>query len=74
VRTHVRSLVLTRSWPSALEARRGGGKLTPLQPGCSSCGYGQFSGIPAFRTFCPMCRVRLRQIRQSKLALGRGGA
>ena len=43
-------------------ARSRGGRAAPLtQPGCRSCGYGQYSGLPAFKTTCPMCHARLRQ-------------
>jgi hypothetical protein len=34
-----------------------------LQSGCTACGYGQFTGLPAAFTHCPLCHHRLRQDR-----------
>src|SRR5512132_788022 len=51
---------------------RGRGGRTPLmQPGCRSCGYGEFSGIPSYRNFCPLCRASLKTDRLPRLLLTR---
>lgn len=50
-------------------ARARGGKMPQTQPGCRSCGYGQFSGLPSFKAHCPMCRAPLRETRQPRLHL-----
>jgi hypothetical protein len=41
------------------------------QPGCYQCGYGQSTGIPAWREFCPHCRSPLQQEKALRLELDR---
>jgi hypothetical protein len=65
VRRHPRLFALSPSRylsPSAHAYRRGRGPrvISPrLQAACWSCGYGQLTGIPSYRLYCPSCRVRL---------------
>jgi RNase P subunit RPR2 len=42
-----------------------------MQPGCYQCGYGQSSGIPVWREFCPHCRSPLKQEKTLRLELDR---
>jgi predicted Zn-ribbon and HTH transcriptional regulator len=52
------------------EVIRGRGGRTPqMQPGCRSCGFGEFTGIPGNRTHCPLCRANLRLDHQPRLKL-----
>lgn len=50
-------------------AQAKGGKVAQVQPGCRSCGYGQFTGIPRFRTHCPTCRAPLRETHRPRFQL-----
>jgi hypothetical protein len=43
----------------------------PMQHGCDQCGYGQRSGIPAWREICPHCRSPLKQEKALRLELDR---
>jgi hypothetical protein len=43
---------------------RGGGVNAPvMQPACSSCGYGDLTGIPRYLRYCPNCHARLTKDR-----------
>jgi hypothetical protein len=50
---------------------RGGARVPKVQPGCRACGFGEFSGIPAYKTHCPLCRTSLREDRQVRFRLDR---
>jgi hypothetical protein len=42
-----------------------------LQPGCDNCGYGEISGIPKWRNYCPSCHRPLIQEKSLQLELNR---
>ena len=42
-----------------------------MQPACQHCGYGGWSGIPAYLLTCPVCKQWLTQSRQEQQYLGR---
>ena len=46
-----------------------GGKVRPVQPGCHNCGFGETTGIPGKRTYCPMCRQPLKENRQPRFQM-----
>jgi predicted Zn-ribbon and HTH transcriptional regulator len=48
---------------------RAGGRVSKVQPGCRNCGFGEFGGLPAYKTHCPICRVSLRQEHPVKFRL-----
>jgi hypothetical protein len=47
------------------------GKPLQLQHGCYHCGYGQFTGIPRHRLYCPNCHKPLNQEKTLRLELDR---
>jgi hypothetical protein len=49
----------------------GGGRAPKVQPGCRTCGFGEFTGILAYKTHCPICRASLRQEPQVRFRLNR---
>ena len=55
----------------ASQKRNWRGKSIQLQPGCSHCGYGQLSGIPAVYECCPCCHRPLDLKQMLRLELGR---
>jgi hypothetical protein len=44
----------------------------PSQSGCSSCGYGQLTGIPRYLYRCPNCHARLKQNRNQAVSFELG--
>jgi hypothetical protein len=52
--------------------RSRGGRAPQVQPGCRSCGYGEFSGLPSYMGSCPMCHARLRDTQKPRLQLAQG--
>jgi hypothetical protein len=42
-----------------------------IQHGCSHCGYGQLTGIPRSRLYCPSCHRPLKEEKTMRLELGR---
>jgi hypothetical protein len=48
-----------------------GGKTLKMQHGCYHCGYGQFTGIPRYRLYCPSCHKPLNKEKTVRLELGR---
>jgi hypothetical protein len=64
------AFALTR--PSRLQRRRRSYKPLRLQSGCTACGYGQFTGIPADRRACPVCHQRLKKDRTRGVGRGAG--
>lgn len=42
-----------------------------MQHGCYSCGYGDITGIPAYRLYCPNCHNPLTQEKTLQLELNR---
>jgi hypothetical protein len=43
-----------------------------IQSGCSSCGYGQLTGIPRYLYRCPNCHARLKQNRNQAVSFELG--
>jgi hypothetical protein len=63
--THARVLrqpALTKHRPRSL-------KPLQLQHGCDHCGYGQLTGIPSYRLYCPSCHKPLNQETSLELEL-----
>jgi hypothetical protein len=54
---------LARLRPRRPQMRRRSYRPLRLQSGCTACGYGQFTGIPADRIACPVCHQRLTRDR-----------
>jgi hypothetical protein len=50
---------------------RGGARVPKVQPGCRTCGFGEFGGIPAYKTHCPLCRTSLKEERPVRFRLDR---
>jgi hypothetical protein len=48
---------------------RGAARVPKMQPGCRTCGFGEFGGLPAYKTHCPICRTSLREERQVRFRL-----
>jgi len=46
-------------------------KFPRLTHGCNHCGYGQFTGIPSYRLYCPNCHKLLNQEKSLSLELDR---
>ena len=46
-------------------------RLPRMQQGCSQCGFGQISGIPTWREYCPHCERPLTQQKALRLELAR---
>jgi hypothetical protein len=69
VLSHPRYRQITASIRSVSAARdKGrGGRAPRISPGCRSCGFGELTGIPGNRLYCPMCRHRLREDREQGL-------
>jgi hypothetical protein len=65
VRDHprVRDLTQTRVLTQPVFTNRRSRSYTPLrlQHGCDHCGYGEFTGIPEDRRYCPSCHKPLNQ-------------
>jgi uncharacterized paraquat-inducible protein A len=59
VRTHPQYQRLARFVRVVRQGR--GVKPQRTQSACPSCGYGQFSGIPSHRVYCPVCHTRLKE-------------
>jgi hypothetical protein len=56
---------------NAPQQRYRGVKPLRIQHGCSSCGYGQLSGIPHWYDLCPCCHKPLNQEKMLQLELNR---
>jgi hypothetical protein len=41
-----------------------------MQHGCDYCGYGQFTGIPTYRRYCPSCHKPLNQEKTQRIDQG----
>src|SRR5512132_431310 len=68
IRTSPRYQVLSRIRREIIHGREGG-RVAKVQPGCRNCGFGELSGIPGYRTHCPLCHASLRQERQPRFRL-----
>jgi hypothetical protein len=44
-------------------------RVPKVQPGCRSCGFGEFGGLPAYKTHCPICRSNLKEERPVRFRL-----
>jgi hypothetical protein len=51
--------------------RRGAARVPKVQPGCRTCGFGEFGGLPAYKTHCPLCRTSLKEERPVRFRLDR---
>jgi hypothetical protein len=73
VREHPRYRTFNRyhAHTQVVSVQRLGRSLKPLrlQSGCRSCGYGQFTGIPYYLSYCPMCHARLKRDRTASARL-----
>jgi hypothetical protein len=75
VREHPRVQFLTqakvRTQPVFTKQRSRSLKPLLLQPGCDHCGYGEITGIPKYRHYCPSCHKPLNQEKSLHLDLSR---
>jgi hypothetical protein len=73
VREHPRVQFLTqakgRTQPAFAKRRSRSYKPLQLQPGCDHCGYGEMTGIPTYRHYCPSCHRPLNQETSLELEL-----
>jgi hypothetical protein len=67
-RTSPRYQTISRKRREAIHGR-GGGSVPKVQPGCRSCGFGEFGGLPAYKRNCPMCRASLKSERPVRIRL-----
>jgi predicted Zn-ribbon and HTH transcriptional regulator len=60
-----------RTLKQFVSVQRSGRSFKPLrlQPACRSCGYGQFTGIPHYLSYCPNCSARLKRDRTASVRL-----
>jgi hypothetical protein len=70
IRSRPRYQILSRKRHDAIHGR-GGGRVPKTQPGCRNCGFGELTGLPAYKTHCPICRYKLDLELQVKLRLNR---
>jgi hypothetical protein len=70
-RVNPRYQTLSRKRREAIHGRGRAGRVPKVQPGCTTCGFGEFSGLPAYKTRCPICRTKLGEERQIRLRLDR---
>ena len=72
-REHRRTRFLTQAQMlyqhAPTQQRYRGVKPLRIQHGCFHCGYGQFSGIPSYRLYCPSCHKPLNQEKTKHLEL-----
>jgi hypothetical protein len=70
-RDRVREHPWYRSLTQSVSVRRRGRapRLPSLRGGCLSCGYGQFTGIPHYLSYCPNCSARLKRDRTASARL-----
>ncbi len=75
VRDHPRVQFLTqakvRTQPDVPTRRFRSYKPLRMQHGCDHCGYGELSGIPSYRQYCPSCHKPLNQEKTLHLELNR---
>jgi hypothetical protein len=69
IRYLTQARLLTQPVPA--QRRYRSSKSLQLQQGCSNCGYGQFTGIPSYRLYCPSCHRPLKHERTVGDELGR---
>jgi hypothetical protein len=75
VRDHPRVRDLTQArvltHPGFTNRRSRSYKPLQMQHGCHHCGYGEFTGIPTYRHYCPSCHKPLNQEKALHLELSR---
>jgi hypothetical protein len=75
VREHPRVQFLTqakvRTQPAVTKRQSRSLKPRQMQPGCDHCGYGEITGIPKYRHYCPSCHKPLNQEKSLRLDLSR---
>jgi RNase P subunit RPR2 len=75
VRNHSRLQYLTQAWlptyPASAQKRHRSYKPVRIQHGCYHCGYGQLTGIPRYRLYCPGCHRPLTDEKTMRVELGR---
>jgi hypothetical protein len=75
VRSHTRTQFLTQgrlfTYPAQTQQRRRSHKPVRIQHGCYHCGYGQLTGIPRSRLYCPSCHRPLTAEKTMRLELSR---
>jgi hypothetical protein len=73
VREHPRVRYLTQArvltQPVVTQRRYRSSKLLRFQRGCDHCGFGQLTGIPSYRLYCPSCHRPLNQETSLELEL-----
>jgi hypothetical protein len=75
IRDHPRVRYLTqakvRTQPVFTKRRSRSYKPLQIQHGCDHCGYGEITGIPTYRHYCPSCHKPLNQEKSLHLDLSR---
>jgi hypothetical protein len=75
VRQHPRMRYLAQArlltQPVPVQRRNRPDKPLQMQHGCDHCGYGQFTGLPKYRRYCPSCHRPLKQERTVRYEFGR---
>jgi hypothetical protein len=75
VRAHPRVRFLTHArmlrQPALTQRRSRSLKPLQMQHGCDHCGYGEMTGIPTYRHYCPACHKPLNQEKTLHLELNR---
>lgn len=65
--THARLL----TYPAPAQKRHRSSKPVRIQHSCYHCGYGQLTGIPRYRLYCPGCHRLLQEEKTMRVELGR---